>query len=114
MYVYYADLDSPPTSIELGRISDEIADIWKRVGLELDLKLHKLNAIELNHPHFNKNASREMLFTWINAKINVSRRVLNKAIEYCRTNRGNTYSPFYNNYVHIYTLLAIIKGISIS
>ena len=92
--------DLPPTTIEFGRISGEITEIWKRVGLELGLKPHKLNTIELEHVNSKRNASLDMLFTWRDANINVSRRVLNQATERamkrCQAN-GGMYLLFFNH-----------------
>ena len=85
----YIDLEVPLTSDELRAISDEIADIWKGVGLELGLSPLKLDTIEqlcnLNH---EVNPSLDMLLKWKEANKNVSRRKLNQAIEECQDNGG--------------------------
>ena len=85
---YIVDIESQVTPPELRRISNDIADIWKEVGLELGLKQQKLNSIELDHPNHNTKASLDMLLHWRNVNINASRRVLKQAIKKCQTNRG--------------------------
>ena len=83
----FADLDPLPPK-ELRKVSVEIADIWKEVGLELDFPPHKLDTIKLNHPNENEKASLDMLLKWREENKNVSREVLNKAIAECRAKRG--------------------------
>ena len=92
------DLDLPPQPIELGRISIKIADIWKRVGLELGLQPYQLNTIELNHPNHNENASLDMLLKWSDANKNATRRTLNQVIELCQ-NIGGMY--LFCNHTHL-------------
>ena len=87
-YCIVVDFKSPPSPKELGRIAAGIADIWKRVGLELGFFPQKLKAIEQNHPGDNDMASLDMLMAWREININVGRSVLYQAIEYCRANRG--------------------------
>ena len=79
-----AYFESELTLVELRRISDEIADIWFEVGLELGLDQYKLNAIKLDHPNDNAKASLYMLLRWKDTNRQVSRSVLNQAIEKCR------------------------------
>ena len=76
------------TPKELRKISVEIADIWKEVGLELGLPPYKLDTIKLNHPNENEKASLDMLLKWREVNKNVSREELNKAIKECRAKRG--------------------------
>ena len=85
--MYFADLNQL-TPKELRKISVEIADIWKEVGLELDLPPYKLDTIKLNHPNENEKASLDMLLKWREVNKNVSRKELNKAIKECRAKRG--------------------------
>ena len=82
-YVYVADIESPPTPSEIRKTSNQIADIWKEVGLELGLSPQKLDTIELDHPNHNAKASLDMLFTWRKENINASRDILNQAIKEC-------------------------------
>ena len=85
----YVVVEIPLTSDELRAISDEIADIWKDVGLELGLSPLKLDTIEqLRNLNHEVNPSLDMLLKWKEANKNVSRRKLNQAIEECRGNRG--------------------------
>ena len=95
MFYIFADIESQPTPAELRRISNAIADIWKKVGLELGLRPQKLNSIELNHPNHNTKASLDMLLHWRGAKIHTSRRVLKQAIKKYQTNKGT------NIYIYI-------------
>ena len=83
-----ADFESELTPVELRKISDQIADIWKEVGLELGLDPRKLNTIKLDHPNNNAKASLYMLLRWKDMNEKTSRNVLYQAIESCRANRG--------------------------
>jgi len=84
--VYVADLDRPPNTKELRKISDRISDIWKRVGLELGFESYQLRTIELDNPKSQVHACLVMLEKWIskNTSSKVSRRVLYQAIECCQ------------------------------
>ena len=66
-------------------------DIWKRVGVELDLELSTLNTIELSNPNNNEGAALQMLTTWKEMKGNPPRKVLQQAIEDCQAqaNKGS-------------------------
>ena len=99
VYFYIVDIESQLTPAELQRISNEIADIWKEVGMELGLKLHKLNSIELNHPNYNTKASLNMLLHWRDVNLNASRRVLKQAIKKCQTNGGTNIVECYLYYL---------------
>ena len=81
----FIDLGLPLNDHELWSYGDEIAHIWKRVGLELGLRSSKLDTIDLDHPHQNKNAAIDMLKEWRESKNNPPRRVLYQAIENCET-----------------------------
>ena len=76
---------------ELLKISYEIGDIWKEVGLKLKLERNRLNTIELNNLCHNEKAALDMLFAWKAANDNVSLGVLNEAIKWCRTNISKAY-----------------------
>ena len=105
MYYYVAvDLERPVNPKELTRIADGIADIWKRVGLELGLSPQKLNTIERNHHGNNGDASLDMLLKWREINIKVARSVLHQAIDYCRANRGT--------HLLIYDLNFVVVGLS--
>ena len=81
------DLDKPPNEKELGRISDKIAYMWRRVGIELGLEAYQLDTIESDYPKSCEKACLHMLFKWRELNNNVSRRVLSEAIKYCKLNR---------------------------
>ena len=75
-------------SVELQKKSNDIADIWKKVGLELGLSPEKLNFIELNHPNHNAKASLDMLQHWQKVNTNASQEMLTQAIKECRDYEG--------------------------
>ena len=77
------DFDEPPTDKEIVRMHKSIAYMWKNIGVALDLKAHKLKAIEKDNPNSCENACLEMLLTWKELNFNVSRRVLHQAIVDC-------------------------------
>ena len=81
----FVDLELPLNDRELRSYGDKIAHIWKRVGLELGLRSSTVDAIELNHPHHNKNAAIDMLKEWRESKNNPPLRELYQAIENCET-----------------------------
>ena len=83
--LHSAGSESVITSAELQNISDKIADIWTEVGLELGLKLYKLNVINVENP---ANAPYIMLNKWKETNRKASISVLNKAIEKCRAKKG--------------------------
>ena len=87
-YIYIADIESKPTPAELRRISNDIADSWEQIGLELGLQQHRLDSIDLNYPNHNTKASLKMLLHWRDVKRDASRRVLKQAIKKCQTNEG--------------------------
>ena len=93
------DPERPPKSVELRRMSNQISDIWKEVGLELSLEKHELDTIELNHPHHNEKASLDMLFKWKSVNDRASLKTLNQAIIQCRTGKG-MYQFSTNNYAY--------------
>ena len=78
------DPDVPLDNTELGRIAEEIGDIWKRVGLKLNLPLYELNTIEADNPHRHNIAALTMITKWKDSNENVSQRTLYQAIEHCR------------------------------
>ena len=85
------DPELPLKDDELQQYADRIADIWKRIGLELDLELSTLNTIELSNPNHNESAALQMLTTWKEMKGNPPRKVLQQAIEDCQAqaNKGS-------------------------
>ena len=85
------DPELPLKDDELQRYADRIADIWKRIGLELDLEISTLNTIELSNPNNNEGAALQMLTTWKEMKGNPPRKVLQQAIEDCQAqaNKGS-------------------------
>ena len=98
MYCIAVDPELPLKDDELQQYADRIVDIWKRVGVELDLELSTLNAIELSNPNNNESAALQMLKTWKEMKGNPPRKVLQQATEDCQTqaNKGS-YLVFYNS-----------------
>ena len=90
------DHDKPPTTKELGRISNEIAYMWKRVGVELGLEGYRLNIIEKDYPK-SVDACFHMLQKWTELNRDVSNRVLYQAIEYCKDNKGIVHVVGYKN-----------------
>ena len=99
-YCIAADPALPPKPVELERISCDIGDIWKRVGVHLGLKLYKLNTIESDNPKSNANAAWTMLQQWSQLNKNVSRNVLYQAIECCRNKKGMYVTTYYKLYMH--------------
>ena len=86
-YICVADSASPLTPNEIWKISNQIADIWKEIGLELGLNPQTLDTIELDHPNHNAKASLDMLFTWRKENIIASRSILNQVIKKYRTKK---------------------------
>ena len=99
------DPELPLNDRELQGYAKKIADIWYQVGLELDLSPFVLKVIEINYPNRHERAASEMLIKWKQAKNNPPRRVLQQAIDNCRTQatRG-MYIVFciYYAYIHTY------------
>ena len=108
------DPELPPKSIELGRIANEISDIWKEVGLELGLEKYKLDTIELNNPHHNEKSSLDMLFKWKSVNTKSSRKILSQAIKLCRVRVAAEgmylfYTTSYGLYVCMFMLVGLCK-----
>ena len=82
-------------------------DIWKRVGVELDLELSTLNAIELSNPNNNEGAALQMLTTWKEMKGNPPHKVLQQAIEDCQPQANKGSCLVFYNCIHTPDLMHI-------